>query len=143
MANLKPDEFYAMLYESASVRKKRTLEIIQEACKMQSRSDVKDYSLGTIAWLIKDKGGPSEQGLRNKNGEDYRALIKCWAEHCSTTTKKPRKQESKALDDVILENVSDPTTRALIGMILAQNRKLKNEISLLKEIGRASCRERV
>lgn len=135
MVNINPDELYVKLHENASVRKKRTLELIHETCKMQSKSDVKDFSIGTIARLMQDKGGPIEQALRNKtsSASDYRSLISKWAEYSNTSLKKPKKQKSKGINEEILANVSDPTTRALVGMILAENKKLKNENSLLKQ----------
>ena len=135
MININPDELFIQLHENASVRKKRTLELIHETCKMQSKSDVKDFSIGTIARLMQDKGGPSEQALRNKtpSASDYRVLISKWAEYSNTSLKKPRKQSSTGINDEILANVGDPTTRALVGMILSENKKLKNENSLLKQ----------
>jgi len=132
MVNIHPDELYVKLHESASTRKKRTLELIHEACRKQFETKVKDFSIGTIARLIQDEGGPSEQGLRNKNGEDYRLLIKQWADFANVTTKKPKKQKPANLYDEILVNTSDPTTRALVGMIMAENKQLKKEISILK-----------
>lgn len=133
MIEMHPDELFSKLYENASTRKKKTLELINNACKKQSESSTKDFSIGTIARLIIDDGGPSEQALRNKNAEDYRALIKLWANHCDTTTKKPKKEKASTLNDDILANVSDPTTRALVGMLISENKKLKRENSLLKE----------
>lgn len=133
MVNMHPDELFSQLYENASTRKKKTLELIHNTCRKQSASNVKDFSLGTIARLIADKGGPSEQGLRNKNAEDYRALINLWVDYCNTTTKKPKKEKASTLNDDILANVSDPTTRALVGMLISENKKLKRENSLLKE----------
>lgn len=75
MIEMHPDELFSQLYENASTRKKKTLELINNACKKQSESDIKDFSIGAIARLIADDGGPSEQALRNKNAKDYRALI--------------------------------------------------------------------
>ena len=97
MVNIHPDELFIQLHENASTRKKRTLELIHETCKKQSKSTVKDFSMGTIASLIADEGGPSEQALRNKNGENYRMLIKQWANLSSGSTKKTRKEKSKGL----------------------------------------------
>ncbi len=133
MINIHPDELFVQLQENASVRKKRTLEIIHGVCKKQYESGNKDFSISTIAKFIADNGGPSEQALRNKQGEDYRALIKQWAGHSDGSSRKVKKQKSTGLNDEILANVADPTTRALVGMILAENRKLKNENSLLKQ----------
>jgi len=86
MINIHPDELYDRLYENASTRKKRTLELLHEVCKKQAQQGSKDFSLGTIAKLIASDGGPSEQGLRNKNGEDYRLLIRQWADYANVTT---------------------------------------------------------
>lgn len=130
---MEPKELYNKLYENASARKKKTLQIINEACEAQAGAAVKDFSISTIARMIEGKGGLSEQGLRNKNAADYRALIDAWAKHCNTTTKKPAKSSVKGVNDEILSNISDPTTRALVGMIMAENKKLKNELSVLKQ----------
>ncbi|PGL88070.1 hypothetical protein CN931_00525 [Bacillus sp. AFS054943] len=128
-----PDELFSKFYENASTRKKKTLELINNACKKQSESGVKDFSIGTIARLIADDGGPSEQALRNKNAEDYRALISQWAEYYKTTTKKPKKEKRTTVNDDILASISEPTTKALVGLLMAENKKLKRENSLLKE----------
>ena len=133
MVNIHPDELFAQLYENASTRKKRTLKLIHETCRKQSESNIKDFSIGTIARLIADNGGPSEQGLRNKNGQDYRALINTWAKYSNVSTKKPKTAKTSGINDEILANVSDPTTRALVGILMAENKKLKRENSLLKQ----------
>lgn len=133
MMDMHPDELFSKLYENASTRKKKTLELINNACKKQSESDVKDFSIGTIARLIEDDGGPSEQAIRNKNGEDYRVLISRWAEYYETTTKKPKKAKRTTVNDDILASISEPTTKALVGMLMAENKNLKIENSLLKE----------
>lgn len=133
MDNMLPDELYVKLHEKASVRKKHTLELINEACRKQSESDVKDFSIGTIAKLISDNGGPSEQTLRNKAANDYRALIKQWAEYSKSSTKKPKKERVSDTNDEILSKITDPTARALVGIIMAENKKLKSENSLLKQ----------
>jgi len=133
MIEIHPDELFSKLYENATTRKKKTLELINNACKKQSESDIKDFSIGTIARLIADDDGPSEQALRNKNGEDYRALINQWAEYYKVTTKKPKKERKSTVNDDILASISDPTTKALVGMLISENKKLKRENSLLKE----------
>lgn len=133
MIEIHPDELFSKLYENASTRKKKTLELINNTCKKQAESDIKDFSIGTIARLIADDGGPSEQALRNKNAEDYRALISQWAEYYKSTTKKPKKEKTSTVNDDILSSISEPTTRALVGMLIAENKKFKRENSLLKE----------
>lgn len=133
MIEIHPEELFSKLYENASTRKKKTLELINNACKKQAESEIKDFSIGTIARLIVDEGGLSEQALRNKNADDYRALISQWAEYYQSTTKKPKKENISTVNDDILASISQPTTRALVGMLMAENKKLKRENSLLKE----------
>ena len=67
MAEIAPNKLFRELCEIASTRKKRSLERIHEACKNQYKLKDKDFSIPTIAKLIASEGGPSEQGLRNKN----------------------------------------------------------------------------
>lgn len=133
MMDIHPDEMFSKFYENASTRKKKTLELIHNACKKQSESDIKDFSIGTIARMIADDGGPSEQALRNKNAEDYRVLISQWAKYYETTTKKPKKEKRTTLNDDILASIFEPTTKAMVGMLMAENTKLKKENSMLKE----------
>jgi len=128
-----PDELYIKLHENASTRRKRTLELIHAACKEQAEQGRKDFSIVTIVSLLADKNGPSEQTLRNKTGNDYRALIKHWAEYADGSSKKVKKQKSSTFNEELLANVNDPTTRAMVGIILAENKKLKAEVSLLKQ----------
>lgn len=43
MIEMHPDELFSKFYENASARKKKTLELIHNACKKQSESDIKDF----------------------------------------------------------------------------------------------------
>lgn len=60
-------------------------------------------------------------------------MISQWAEYYKTNTKKPKKEKTSTLNDDILASISEPTTRALVGMLISENKKLKRENSLLKE----------
>lgn len=106
MMEMHPEELFSKLYKNASTKKRKTLELINNACKKQSESDIKDFSIGTIARLIADDGGPSEQALRNENAEDYRALISQWAEYYKITTKKAKKEKRTTVNDDILASIS-------------------------------------
>lgn len=134
MDEIEPNKLFLKLCENATTRKKRSLERIHKACENQYKSRAKDFSIPTIAKLIASEGGLSEQGLRNKNGEDYRLLINAWAEYSDGSTKKISQQKKiSGINDEILSSISNTTTRALVGMLMAENRKLKREVSLLKE----------
>lgn len=132
MENVHPNEFVIQLSENATTRKKRSLEVIYNVCKEQYGRGSKDFSISTIARLSIEANGPSEQTIRNKEGADYRALMHCWANHADGATRKPKVIKENTISDEILRGITDPTIRALVGVILAENRKLKGENSLLK-----------
>lgn len=73
-----PDDVYEQLHQAASSRKKRSLELIHEICREQQERNSNDFSIATVGKLSKSRGGPSEQAIRNKNGESYRMLISAW-----------------------------------------------------------------
>jgi hypothetical protein len=133
MVNIGPNELFEQLSENASTRKKRSLEIIHKICEEQNERGSKDFSIPTISRLSSKEKGPSEQTIRNKDGEDYRALMKSWADFANGSTKKTKTKQESTTSDEVLAGVTDPTIRALVGVILAENRKLKSENSLLKQ----------
>lgn len=132
MPNIHPDEFVAQLSENTSTRKKRSLEIIHNICKEQYERGSKDFSIPTVVRLLSEVKGVSEQTIRNKEGADYRALMQCWASYADGVTKKPKAKQENSIADEIIGGITDPTIRALVGVVLAENRKLKGENSLLK-----------
>lgn len=130
---IEPNDLFAQLSENASTRKKRSLEIIHKICKEQYERGSKDFSIPTIGRLSIEEKGPSIQTIRNKEGRDYRALMQCWADHTNGSTKKISTKQENTTSDEILAGITDPTIRALVGVTLAENRKLKSENSLLKQ----------
>ncbi len=133
IVTIEPNELFVQLSENASTRKKRSLEIIHNVCKEQYERGSKDFSIPTLGRLSSEEKGPTIQTIRNKAGEDYRALMHCWAEYANGTTKKTKTKQENTTSDEILAGITDPTIRALVGVILAENRKLKGENSLLKQ----------
>jgi len=133
MITIEPNELFTQLSESASTRKKRSLEIIHNICREQYERGSKDFSIPTIGRLSIEEKGPSIQTIRNKEGQDYRALMQCWADYTNGTTKKTKTKQENTISDEILAGITDPTIRALVGVVLAENRKLKSENSLLKQ----------
>ncbi|HDR7623655.1 TPA: hypothetical protein QCX73_003311 [Bacillus mycoides] len=133
MVTIDPAELVAQLLKNASTRKKRSLEIIHNICKEQYERGSKDFSIPTIGRLSIGAKGPSIQTIRNKEGADYRAVMQCWADYANGTTKKTKTKQENTTSDEILAGITDPTIRALVGVVLAENRKLKSENSLLKQ----------
>jgi hypothetical protein len=130
--NLHPDTVLEALKKNASVRGQKTLDLIHTICKEQHASGIHDYSVRTIGRVSKERGGPTEQALRNRDGERYRTLMAAWTGYTSGSTRKlPAKAERGVADDV-LGLIPDARVRALVGSFLAENRKLKAENTLLK-----------
>lgn len=126
-----PDDMLAQLLESASKRRRASLEIIHAVCREQHERGAKDFSIATIARLSEAKGGPAETTIRNKTGEEYQGLIKCWASHTGGSPRKlPKPSEDPLLD--LVGSVEKPEVRAILASVVAENRKLKREVNLLK-----------
>lgn len=132
MANIPPEELATQLMENASTRKKNSIEKIHNICREQYERGSKDFSVSTIARISTENGGPSEQTIRNKSGSDYRAILKAWADYSEGYTTKQKTNKQSTIADTLLEGINDPTIKALVGVILAENKKLKSENSLLK-----------
>jgi len=132
MANINPDGLIIQLMKNVSTRKKRSLEKLNNICREQYERGSKDFSVVTIARISTEHDGPSEQTIRNKAGSDYRALLKAWADYSEGYTTKQKTNPPPTTADTILAGISDPTIRALVGVTIAENKKLKNENALLK-----------
>lgn len=130
--NISPSELLNELLKNASSRKKRSLEIINAVCKEQHERGSKDFSPVTIGRFSEDAGGPVARTIRNKEGQTYRALMDTWANYTGGVTRKPKAEKESSIIDEIQERISDPTIRALVGLTMAENSKLKGENSLLK-----------
>jgi hypothetical protein len=130
--SISPQELFSQLFDNASTRKKRSLEIINQVCMEQQERGSVDFSIATIGRLSEAAGGPTERTIRNKDGAEYQALMHTWASQANGVTRKPpSKKEPSAMED-ILNMIDNPSARALVGVMIAENRKLKGENTLLK-----------
>jgi hypothetical protein len=130
--SISPQELFSQLFDNASTRKKRSLEIINQVCMEQQEHGSVDFSIATIGRLSEAAGGPTERTIRNKDGAEYQALMHTWASQANGVTRKPpSKKEPSAMED-ILNMIDNPSARALVGVMIAENRKLKGENTLLK-----------
>lgn len=126
-----PDDLLAQLMETASKRRRASLEIIHAVCRERHQSGAKDFSIATIARLSEAKGGPTGSTIRNKTGEAYQGLIKCWASHTGGSPRKlPKLSEDPIME--LVASIEKPEVRAILSSIVAENRKLKREVNLLK-----------
>ena len=130
--NLPPDDVLASLKALASKRGQKTLDLIHAICSEQHASGIHDYSVRTIGRVSQVRGGPTEQALRNKGGERYRALMAAWAGYTGNATRKLAAKSEPGVADDVLGMIDDARVRALVGSFLAENRKFKAENTLLK-----------
>lgn len=126
-----PEDLLEELKANANVRKQRNLEIVYAVCKEQYERGSKDFSVATIARVAKERGGPAASTIHNKTGDDFKGLIRAWAEHTGGLTRKVRRSSESVISSV-LEKIENPAVRAVMGAVLAENQKLKREVDLLK-----------
>jgi len=126
-----PDDLLAQLLETAGTRRRKSLEIIHAVCREQHERGAKDFSIAMIARLSEAKGGPADNTIRNKTGQEYQGLITCWAGHTGGSSRKlPKLSEDPLMD--LIRCVEKPEVRSILGSVVAENRKLKREVNLLK-----------
>lgn len=129
-----PDDLLDQLKITATPRKQKTLDLIHEVCREQYERGSKDFSVATIARIAADRGGPSKGAIHNATGDDYKGLIKAWAEHTGGVTRKVR-QVSANPYSALIDKIENPALRSMMNGILAENRQMRREITLLKAEG--------
>lgn len=129
-----PDDLLDQLKKTATPRKQRSLEVIHDVCREQYERGSRDFSVATIARIAADRGGPSKGAIHNKTGDDYKGLIKAWAEHTGGVTRKVRQVSENPYSELI-NKIENPALRSMMAGILAENRQMRREITLLKAEG--------
>jgi len=129
-----PDDLLDQLKKTATPRKQKTLDLIYEVCREQYERGSKDFSVATIARITEDRGGPSKGAIHNKTGDDYKGLIKAWAQHTGGVTRKVR-QDSVNPYTTLIDKIENPALRSMMAGLLAENRQMRREITLLKAEG--------
>jgi hypothetical protein len=110
-----PEEMLQHLCEKAP-RQKASLEAVYAVCKEQAELGRTDYSYSAIARLGIERGVPKVQSIRNKTGENYQALIKCFEGSRGTRKRMPKPRSGDAWAD----EISDPKLRILVQRLLAE-----------------------
>lgn len=123
---MSPEELLIELKIDVKLKVKQTLQVIYEVCSEQKKRGLSDFSFSTIARLGQGRGVPKAQSIRNKTGEPYRALIKCFEDNLDK--KNPKNQIYKGKLDWI-EEIKDVRLKVLAGHQAAQlaqaNRTIK------------------
>jgi len=126
-----PDDLLQQLKAGVGPRKAKNLDIVHAVCREQYDRGSKDYSVATIARLSIEHGGPTAQTIHNKTGDDFKGLIAAWATNTGGVVRKPRKVNENPIY-AVLDRIADPAVRAVMGSVLAENRKLRGEVNVLK-----------
>lgn len=126
-----PDELLEQLKANANPRKQKNLELIHAVCREQHERGSRDFSVATISKIAQERGGPVKSTIHNKTGDDFKGLIKAWADHAGGVTRKVRKVSENPVY-AVLDKIPDPAVRAVMGAVLAENKKLRGEVNLLK-----------
>lgn len=134
-ANPDPKACLQALKLTAGKRKTASLEIVNSVCEQLSAQNVQRISIAKVGKISNAHGGPGEQAIRNKGGGDYRALIRAWDEFHRASRSRPSNVLRDSADDVesVANRIDDPALRSLVSSLLAENRRLKGEVALLKK----------
>ena len=127
-----PDDLLEQLKANANTRKQKNLDLIHAVCREQYERGSKDFSVATISRIAQERGGPATSTIHNKTADDFKGLIKAWASHTGGLTRKVRKTTNNPVWDV-LDRIPDPAVRSVMGAVLAENKKLRGEVNLLKQ----------
>lgn len=133
MAKVIPKDLLEELCKNAHPRKQQSLKLIYRLCEEQHDRGSSDFSIATIGRLSEAAGGPAAAAIRNKTGDDYKALIKTFAEFVGGKAKKASERKGSVLDD-ILEGVSDPVLRTRIGILLAELESARGQVTALRHL---------
>jgi hypothetical protein len=128
---MNPDELLEQLKANANPRKQKNLDLIHAVCREQHDRGSRDFSVATISKIAQERGGPVKSTIHNKTGDDFKGLIKAWAYHTGGVTRKVRKVSHNPIY-AVLDKIPDPAVRAVMGAVLAENKKLRGEVNLLK-----------
>ncbi|MBK9162031.1 MAG: alpha/beta hydrolase [Nitrosomonadales bacterium] len=132
MSSIDPNHLFETLKAGARPQKQQNLEIMHQVCAQLHRLGSKDFSLATVGRMSEERGGMSRRALYNTTSDDFKALIRAWAESATDKTPKTKLRESLPSDNELLKKIADPALRALLGGIIAERDRLRSEVKVLK-----------
>ncbi len=116
------DTYERLMSEASDSRRKRSLEAINEACRLLHERHSSDFSYKTIITLGIDRGlpVPGEKSIVNKTGEHYRELIQAWK-----FLSLPKASKTKTDPNDWIEHIQDPVLRMSVSLLAKELRALK------------------
>ena len=133
MTTIDPNQLFGTLMANARPQKQRNLKIIHEVCAQLHRLGSKDFSLATVGRMSSERGGMAAGTLYNSTAADSKALIRAWSDFANDKSSELKQsRETLRSDYALLQKISDPALRALLGSIIAERDKLRGEVKVLK-----------
>ena len=116
------DTYGRLMSEASDSRRKRSLEAINEACRLLHERHSSDFSYKAIITLGKDRGLPipGEKSIVNTTGAHYRELIQAWK-----LASLPKASNTKADPNDWIEHIPDPVLRMSVSLLAKELRALK------------------
>ncbi|NIA52684.1 hypothetical protein HAV22_03305 [Massilia sp. TW-1] len=133
MAKMAPNDLLEALCAGSHPRKQQSVRLIYRLCEEQHDRGSSDFSIATIGCLSAAADGPSAAAIRNKTGDDYKALITSYAEAVGGKAKKVTARKGSILDE-ILEDVSAPVLRTRVGILLAELESARGQLTALRHL---------
>lgn len=129
-----PKQVFETLMANARPQKQKNLQIVHEVCAELHRLGSKDFSLATVGRKSESQGGMSQRALYNTTSDDFKLLIRAWANFATVgnVTAKSRPSVAQTTDSDLLRKIDDPVLRALLGHIIAERDQLRSEVQVLK-----------
>lgn len=135
-SQVNPNILLEELCSMATSRTEAALRTLHGVLEKQSQVVPLDFSIATVGRLSSEQGGPSTQTIRNRTGKHFQQLIEAWAAYAGTTTKKPlsirQKQILNSNDQHVLNSIDDPVIRAVVGSLIAERNKYRDQLNVLK-----------
>lgn len=120
-----PEEMLAWLCEK-SPRQKSSLEAVYAICKEIVEAGGTNFTSEHIGRVGATRGGPRAQTIRNKTGDNFKALIKCFIDAPGT-----RKRANKSTSSDWVDGIKDPKLRILVDRTVAELAQAKRELKEL------------
>lgn len=142
-----PDITLTELKANIGKRAYPNLDVVHVVCREIHGASApnKDFSPSTVGRLTQSRNGPSLNTLLSPGGKHFRTLIHAWAAYSGTDTRRPNYSEREPVKDDIMDAITDPVLRSMVGGKLAELRRVRAELNLLKSktVGTVDLRPRV
>ncbi|WP_425468175.1 gamma-mobile-trio protein GmtX [Paraburkholderia guartelaensis] len=126
----------------SSPRTERSLRLIYLICEEQHERGSRDFSVATIGRLSAERNGPSAAAIRNRTGEQYRALMKAYANSVGGRSRKSVTSKPDRADE-ILEGIPDPVLRIRINLMLADIESLRAQLLAARHLANTTSTVRI